>query len=48
MEKLGFRYSHDFLFAGLPHRFYRITPNEFQPRITARKKLCRIWRPERS
>ena len=25
MEKLGFRYEHDFVFAGLPHRFYRLS-----------------------
>lgn len=25
MEKLGFRYERDFEFAGLPHRFYRLT-----------------------
>ncbi len=24
MEKLGFRHEHDFEFAGLPHRFYRL------------------------
>ena len=34
MEKLGFRYERDFEFAGLPHRFYRLTETDW--RATAR------------
>jgi ribosomal-protein-alanine N-acetyltransferase len=30
MEKLGFRYERDFDFAGLPHRFYRLTREEWE------------------
>ena len=29
MEKLGYRYSHDFEFAGLPHRYYRLNASEW-------------------
>ncbi len=32
MEKLGFRYERDFLFAGLPHRFYRLAAAEWRLR----------------
>jgi ribosomal-protein-alanine N-acetyltransferase len=32
MEKLGFRYSHDFEFAGLPHRYYRLTADDWNDR----------------
>ena len=30
MEKFGFRYERDFDFAGLRHRFYRLTRGEWQ------------------
>ncbi len=30
MEKLGFQYERDFEFAGLPHRFYRLTRDEWE------------------
>jgi RimJ/RimL family protein N-acetyltransferase len=32
MEKLGFRYSHDFEFAGLPHRYYRLMADDWNGR----------------
>jgi RimJ/RimL family protein N-acetyltransferase len=30
MEKLGFRYERDFVFAGLEHRFYRLVAGEWE------------------
>ncbi len=33
MEKLGFRYQRDFEFAGLPHRYYRLTADEWKETI---------------
>jgi len=30
MEKLGFRYETDFIFAGLPHKFYTLKPESFE------------------
>ena len=30
MEKLGFRYESDIVFAGLPHRLYRLTATDWQ------------------
>ena len=30
MEKLGFRYETDIVFAGLPHRLYRLTATDWR------------------
>ncbi len=32
MEKVGFRYERDILFAGLPHRFYRLSASGWEDR----------------
>jgi hypothetical protein len=29
MEKMGFRYERDFVFAGLEHRFYRVVKRKW-------------------
>ncbi|MFO0950633.1 MAG: GNAT family N-acetyltransferase [Isosphaeraceae bacterium] len=31
MQKLGFRYSHETLFADLPHRYYTLLPSDLNP-----------------
>ncbi len=36
MEKVGFRYQEDLVFAGLQHRFYRITASEWTWRLGRR------------
>jgi len=34
MAKLGFRYESDIIFCGLPHRFFRLDRQDYQPRHT--------------